>query len=782
MSKRSNRSSPAKKSWLRRVFSFKRMALLFAIFLIAMMLVLLFLDVRVRSEFEGKRWELPAKVFARPLELYQGAPISLGDLRIELQALGYQFVETVSVPGQAAFNANSATLATRGFIFPDDREPPRDITLRFNGSSVTKLEALDGNSLTLLRLEPALIGGIYPLNNEDRDLVQLAETPQALIEALIAIEDRDYYQHFGISPRGIARAMWANIRAGAFVQGGSTLTQQLIKNFYLTSDRTLLRKLLEIPMAILLESHYSKQEILEAYLNEVYLGQSGNRAIHGFQLGAAHYFAQPLQELQLHQLALMAGMIKGPSYYDPRRNPQRATQRRNLVLSVLHQQGSISEAAYQRATEAPLDVVKAGTSMKEAFPAYLDLVKRQLRRDYRDEDLGSEGLRVLTSLDPISQFKAEKALSETLQQLKSRYGEVINTVQGSMVVTDPQTGEVLAVIGDRNTRQQGFNRALDAQRPIGSLVKPAVYLTALEQGYTLMTPLDDSPYSLSLPNQPAWQPQNFERQSHGKVVLQQALSKSYNIATARLGMDLGLDKVIDTMHRLGVDRQIDPYPSLLLGAQSLSTLEVATMYQTIAANGFQIAPRTIRTVTDSKGQALSSYPFDLTQSIDAKAMYLLQTNLIDVTRTGTARSLTQRLPKDFVAAGKTGTSNDQRDSWFAGFTGNRLAVVWLGADSNTALPFTGSSGALQVWSNYIQSEPLQAYQANPPEGVESFWVDPLTFERADENCAAAVETPFIVGTEPTNWADCATSPLNDSTDESANPIERSVDWIRGLFR
>lgn len=781
MSKRPRKKS---KSWLRRLFSFKRISIVIAILLVALLLVLLFLDIRVRSEFEGKRWELPAKVFARPLELYAGAPVSLNDLEIELQALGYQFTNTVSVPGQAAFSANSATLATRGFRFPDESEPARELTLRFNGNQLSAIESLQGESVTLLRLEPALIGGIYPLSNEDRDLIQLEDAPQALIDALIAIEDRDYYQHFGISPKGIARAAWANLRAGRFVQGGSTLTQQLIKNFYLTADRTLLRKLLEIPMAILLESHYSKEEILEAYLNEIYLGQSGNRAIHGFQLGAAHYFAQPIQELELHQLALMAGMIKGPSFYDPRRNPDRATQRRNLVLSVLHQQGSISDAQYQQASTAPLDVVKAGTSMKEAYPAYLDLVKRQLRRDYRDDDLSSEGLLVFTSLDPISQFKAEKALLDTLNKLQSIHGEAAANVQGSMVVTDPQTGEVLAVIGDRNTRNQGFNRALDAMRPIGSLVKPAIYLKAFEEGYTLISDLDDSPYSLSLPNQPAWEPQNFDRQSHGNVSLQQALTQSYNIATARLGMTLGLDPVIETLQRLGVERRLDPYPSLLLGAQSLSALEVATLYQTIAANGFQIPPRTIRTVSDSEGNALSSYPFDLKQSIDAKAIYLLQTAMIETTQTGTARSLSQQLPNTMVAAGKTGTSNDQRDSWFAGFTGNRLAVVWLGLDDNTSLPFTGAGGALRVWSNYINAEPLQPFQPTRPDGVAHFWVDPLLATRADDSCIGAVELPFIIGTEPDIWANCAEQPgsISQPISEPANPIERSVDWIRGLFR
>ena len=607
-------------------------------------------------------------------------------------------------------------------------------------------------------------------------MIQLEDAPQNLIDALIAIEDRDFYDHHGISPKGIARAMVANIKAGGFVQGGSTLTQQLIKNFYLTSDRSLVRKLLEMPMAILLESHYSKDEILEAYLNEVYLGQDGARAIHGFGLGANYFFAQPIQELKLHQVALMAGMVKGPSYYDPRRHPERAKARRNLVLKVLFEQGEITQQQYQQASTAALDIVEKGTLLKEAYPAYLDLVKRQLRRHYRDEDLNSEGLRVFTSLDPITQSQAETALKSTIDNLEKGYGKKVEKLQGSMVVTDPQTGEVLAVIGDRNTRYKGFNRALDALRPIGSLVKPAVYLAALEQGYTLSTTIDDSPYSLTQANGQTWQPQNFDKQSHADVELIEALAHSYNISTARLGMEVGLDKVIDTLVRLGVKRRFDAYPSLLLGAQGLSPLEVATMYQTIAANGFQMPPRSIRTVTDSEGNALSSYPFQLKQTVDSDDIFLLQTAMQEVTHSGTARSIYQTLPATINVAGKTGTSDDQRDSWFAGFSANRLAVVWLGQDDNSPLPFTGSGGALKVWKQFMSTQSLQSFHAATPENIEWHWVDKNNGKLSAEYCENARQLPFVQGTEPELTADCFAKP-----GEGRDPVSRSIDWIKDWF-
>jgi penicillin-binding protein 1B len=736
---------------------------------------LLYLDSHIREQFEGKRWAVPAKVYARPLELYAGSPITLAELKVELRGLGYQFVPKVTFPGQAAFSKTKAIVHTRGFEFTDGLESSQRLILDFSTGHLANITTYQGQPVSLLRLEPVLIGGIYPLNNEDRDLIQLSEAPDALIQALVAIEDRGFYEHHGISIRGISRAMLANIKAGRFIQGGSTLTQQLIKNFYLNSDRTLSRKLLEIPMALLLELHYSKDEILEAYLNEVYVGQEGARAIHGFGLAAQYYFAQPLQELKPHQLALLAGLVKGPSYYEPRRHPKRAENRRNLVLKVLYEQGVIEKAEYDQSRLSPLGVVKQASLLKGAYPAYLDLVKRQLRQDYPDEALSSEGLRVFTNLNPIAQNKAEAALTKTISSLEKRHGERLTDLQGSMIVTDPQTGEVIAVIGGRETRYQGFNRALDTLRPIGSLVKPAVYLTAVEQGYHLASPLDDSPFELTMPNGQIWQPENFDHQSHDPVQLHQAMAKSYNLATARLGMELGLENVIDTLRRLGVKRELNAYPSLLLGAQGLSPLEVAKMYQTMASNGFQMPLRAIRQVTDSLGQELSRYPFELEQTIDTNTIHLLQYMLQEVTRTGTARSIYSRLPADINVAGKTGTSDLQRDSWFAGFAGNRLAVVWLGLDNNEPVPFTGSSGALRAWTDYMANETLDPFIAPAPEKIEYLWIDQQTGKLADARCPEAQQLPFIIGNSPTEQADCGYGLTDD-------PLPIIENWMKRWFQ
>ncbi|PHS26799.1 MAG: penicillin-binding protein 1B [Methylophaga sp.] len=773
--KRSRRNKKTVKPSL-TIKLFKFLLKLMLVAVILMGLGLIYLDNQVRQKFEGKRWALPAKVYARPLELYVGRPLSIAELKIELRGLGYQFVKKVTQLGQAEFSSTKAIISSRGFKFADGVEHAQKLILEFSGEMLSGLSDHRGTSLTLIRLEPVLIGGIYPLNNEDRDLIQLQDAPQGLADALIAIEDRSFYQHHGVSPRGIARAMWVNIKVGRFVQGGSTLTQQLIKNFYLTSDRTLARKLLEIPMALLLELHYSKDEILEAYLNEVFLGQEGARAIHGFGLASQYYFAQPIQELKLHQVALLAGMVKGPTSHNPRRYAEKAKARRDLVLKALYDTGKIDEKQYQSAVAKPLGIVKQASLLKGAYPAYLDLVKRQLRQSYDDEDLRSEGLRVFTSLDPIAQNKAEIALLKTIKNLEGKHGEKVKDLQGSMVVTEPQTGEVLAIIGGRKTRYQGFNRALDAVRPIGSLVKPAVYLTALEQGYTLVSELDDSPYSLAIKGSPDWQPQNFNHKSHGIVPLHTALAHSYNLSTARLGMEVGLDKVINTLQRLGVKRPIDSYPSLLLGAQGLSPFEVATMYQTIAANGFQMPLRTIRLVTDSVGEELSRYPFKLKQTISSNSIHLLQYSLQEVTRVGTARSIYWQLPEHINVAGKTGTSDDQRDSWFAGFTGNRLAVVWLGRDDNAPLPFTGSGGALRVWTSYMTTETLDSFTSVAPEGIEYLWIDQESGELSAETCLNAQQLPFLLGTGPTLSVDCI------GQNKEVSPSPPFGGWMNNWFR
>ncbi|WP_313305616.1 penicillin-binding protein 1B, partial [Stutzerimonas balearica] len=568
-----------------------------------------YLDAIVQEKFSGKRWTIPAKVYARPLELFVGQKLAKDDFLAELDALGYRREKAVAGPGGVSVAGNNVEMQTRGFQFYEGAEDSRRIRVRFSGDFVAGLNSADGSSLAVARLEPVLIGGLYPAHNEDRILIKLDQVPPYLVQTLVAVEDREFFEHFGVSPKSIARAVWVNLTAGAVRQGGSTLTQQLVKNFYLTNERSLTRKATEAMMAVLLELHYDKQEILEAYLNEVFLGQDGRRAIHGFGLASQYFFGQPLAELKLHQIALLVGMVKGPTYYNPRRHPERALERRNLVLDLLAEQQVVDPAEVAAAKQKPLGITQRGSMADSSYPAFLDLVKRQLREDYREEDLTEEGLRVFTSFDPILQLKAEQAMSDTLKRL----GKGAEAVEGAMLVTNPETGEIQAMLGSRQPGYAGFNRALDAVRPIGSLIKPVIYLTALERPsqYTLTSLLEDEPFSVKGADGQVWRPQNYDRKAHGTVYLYQALANSYNLSTTRLGLDLGVPNVLKTLQRLGVSVDWPAYPSMLLGAGALRPIEVADVYQTLANGGFNTPLRGIRSVLTAEGEPLKRYPFQI---------------------------------------------------------------------------------------------------------------------------------------------------------------------------
>ena len=762
-SPRAKRKPARGRSWLGWLF---KLALVGGVLLAGLMV---YFDAVVQEKFSGKRWTVPAKVYARPLELFAGLKLDKQDFLTELDALGYRRAAAVSGPGIVSVAGNSIELGTRGFQFYEGAEPAQRVRVRFSGNYVAGLSSASGAKLAVARLEPLLMGGLYPAHNEDRVLIQLDQAPPYLLETLVAVEDRDFFKHFGVSPKSIARAIWINTSAGQVRQGGSTLTQQLVKNFYLSSERSLTRKATEALMALLLELHYSKQEILEAYLNEVFLGQDGQRAVHGFGLASQHYFSQPLSELKVDQVALLVGMVKGPSYYNPRRHPERALARRDLVIDLLAEQAVITAAEATAAKKKPLGITQRGSMANTSYPAFMDLIKRQLREDYQEEDLTEEGLRIFTSFDPIRQMEAESALAETLKRLGTRKG--VDAVEAALVVTNPQTGEIQALIGGRQPRFAGFNRAVDAVRPIGSLIKPAVYLTALERPsqYTLTSWLSDQPFSIKGQDGQVWSPQNYDRQAHGNIYLYQGLANSYNLSTAKLGLELGVPKVLKTLGRLGVEQDWPAYPSMLLGAGSLSPMQVASMYQTIANGGFNTPLRAIRSVLTADGEPLKRYPFQIQQRFDPGAIYLLQHAMQKVMHEGTGRSVYSQLPASLNLAGKTGTSDDSRDSWFAGFSQDLLAVVWMGRDDNGKTPLTGASGALQVWTSFMRKAEPVSLDMPLPDNVTQAWIDGATGMGSDPSCPNAVQIPYIRGSQPASGAPCGL----------AAPVDEIMDWVRG---
>lgn len=757
-------------SGLRRLFGWAFKLSLVGLVVLAGFAV--YLDAIVQEKFSGKRWTVPAKVYARPLELFVGLKLAKDDFLKELDALGYRRESASNGPGSASVAGSTVELNTRGFQFYEGAEPARLIKVRFSGDYVAGLSQGSGANLAVARLEPLLIGGLYPAHHEDRILIKLDQAPPYLVDTLVAVEDREFFNHWGVSLKSIARAIWVNATAGQLRQGGSTLTQQLVKNFYLTNERSITRKATEAMMAVLLEMHYDKREILEAYLNEVFLGQDGQRAVHGFGLASQYFFSQPLSELKLHQVALLVGMVKGPSQFNPRRNPERALERRNLVLDLLAEQGVVTAEEAAAAKAKPLGVTPRGSMADSSYPAFLDLVKRQLREDYRDEDLTEEGLRIFTSFDPILQSKAETALEETLKRLAGRKG--VDEVESAMVVSNPETGEIQALIGSRQPRFAGFNRAIDAVRPVGSLIKPAVYLTALERPsqYTLTSWVQDEPFSVKGQDGQVWTPQNYDRQAHGTIFLYQGLANSYNLSTAKLGLDIGVPNVLKTLERLGVSREWPAYPSMLLGAGALSPMEVATMYQTLASGGFNTPLRGIRSVLTAEGEPLKRYPFQIQQRFDPGAIYLVQNAMQRVMREGTGRSVYSQLPASLTLAGKTGTTNDSRDSWFAGFSQDLLAVVWLGRDDNGKTPLTGATGALQVWTSFMRKADPLPLDMPMPENVVQAWIDPRTGQGSDASCPGAVQMPYIRGSEPAPGQACG----------AGAPVDSVMDWVRGWMQ
>jgi len=735
------------------------------------------LDRLVTQQFAGRLWSVPARVYAAPLELYAGAPVSAGDLEEELRRLHYRPGDPAAGAGFYRRKGNAFELHARRARFSDEEREGMLVSISADDSTITALKQPNGAELAVFRLDPPVIGSVFPIHGEDRLVLMPAEVPSLLRAGIKLIEDRRFDEHHGVDPRGIMRALWANLRARRVVQGGSTLTQQLVKNYFLTDEQSVGRKLTEAVMALRLEAHVSKDDILVAYLNEVYLGQDGSRAIHGFGLGSEYYFGKPLAELDVGELAMLIGLVKGPSYYDPRKHPERMLARRNLVLQQLGDAHLIDAAAAARAAAMPLGLRAPGGSY---VPAYLDLVRRNLKRDYREADLAAAGLAVYTSLDPRAQGAAERALLKNLQRLDAASKVKNDHLEGAVIVTEPNSGDVIAVVGGREVGADGFNRALDARRPIGSLVKPAVYLTALESGrYTAASVIEDAPIELKLPDGSVWAPENFEHQVYGPVPLARALAESMNLATVKLGLELTLPKVADTLQKLGLERAPALNPSMLLGTVEMTPLEVVQVYTSLANGGFRARLRTVRAVLDDQGKPLKSFKVQVEEAAPPAAVYQLDQMLTLVITHGTAREAAGRLPHT-VAAGKTGTSSDTKDSWFAGFTGSYLAVAWVGYDDNRATGLTGAAGALPVWVDTLASLKSSSFQPVAPETVEDVWIDFNNGLQTTPACSSdAVVVSVPRGTVLPIKPDCKLSP-SDKTPPSGTLADKIRAWFKSL--
>ncbi|HKR35648.1 MAG TPA: transglycosylase domain-containing protein, partial [Steroidobacteraceae bacterium] len=597
---------------------------------IALLVWIIYLDRIITAQFEGRRWTLPAQVYAEPLELYAGEALGADTLEQELKRLGYRRVDAAEQPGSYSRRGSRIDLVNRRFQFWDALQEPQLLTVIARGNSIESMRNGRSEDVPIFRLDPLLIGSIFPIHGEDRVVVTPDQVSPLLPAALKVVEDRKFDSHNGVDFGAIARAAWVNLRAGQIEQGGSTLTQQLVKSYFLDNRRTLGRKLEEAMMAWLLEVHFEKQDLMNAYINEIYLGQDGNRAVHGFGLASQFYFGKPLAELQLHEVALLVAIVRGPSYYDPRRHTERARARRDLVLKLMAQYKVVDERAALEAAKRPLGIVSSSTQAGGYYPAFLDLVRRTLRRDYREEDLTEAGLKIFSTLSPLTQSHAEKALSTELDRLdKTRKQKTDRKLEGVVVVTAPQNGEVIAMVGGRQANFDGFNRALDAHRSIGSLVKPVIYLAAIESGrFNAASIVEDAPVEVKLPNGQVWAPQNISEQFYGPVPLVRALAQSLNLATVHLGLDVGLPKVTNEFVALGLERAPPQLPSVLLGALDVSPLEVAQLYNAFANGGFSTPLRAVRAVVDAEGKPLKSFALEVTPVADSQAVYQVNRMLV----------------------------------------------------------------------------------------------------------------------------------------------------------
>ncbi len=727
---------------------------------------MVYLNHQVTTEFEGRKWDLPSRVYARALELYPGEKLSRRNLEQELQSAGYRVSAKADKPGLFHSAKGQVEIYRRPFRFPEGMEQAFRLRVRIRDGLVTDLTDLTNEaSLDLVRLDPAEIASIYPLHKEDRTLVRIDQVPPLLVTGLQAVEDRNFKQHPGIDLKGISRALLANLKAGRAVQGGSTLTQQLVKNYFLSDERTLVRKFNEAIMALLLEWHYSKGDILEAYMNEIYLGQQGALAVHGFGRASTFYFGQPLERLESHQIALLVGIVRGASMYNPRRNPQRALERRNRVLAMFAETGLMSEADAKKAAARELDVTETPQAIGTRYHAFIELVRDQLSQVYREEDLKTEGLQIFTTLSPLDQERAQRAVSVGLDQLHE--AGLSSELQGAFVLADSSSGEIRALVGDRNAGRLGFNRALNARRQVGSIIKPLVYLLALEHpsDYNLLTKIDDEAVTLRQADGSDWTPANYDSVSHGKVSLLEALVRSYNQATVRLGLDIGVNHLLQKLQQLGVSASVDAVPSVFLGAAELTPLEVTQIYQSIAAGGYSVPLRAVIAVQTDNGGELVRYPLRLMPQAHREAIGVLNYALTQVVEKGTARALPGLLGESIVIAGKTGTTNDRRDSWFVGYTRDLVGVAWVGLDNNRPAGVTGSNAAMRVWARVFRELPLEAVDLRMPDGAFWMWVDGETGLLTHENCPNAIQIPFVNGSEPKASSSCLAE-LDEKDDES----------------
>lgn len=696
-------------------------------------------------------------IYAAGQVLAPGVSPEGADLAGTLRRLGYR--ETPGPPGgpgefQRGSDAWDVYLRARDD--PRGARPALRVRLGLDGGRIGAVATTEGAPLEEVELEPELLTGHGDAVNQLRHPLPLTAMPRHLVQAVLAAEDHRFYEHPGIDVRAVARALWVNVRRGELSQGGSTLTQQLVKNLVLTPRRTWGRKLREAALALALERRYSKDQILAAYLNGVYLGQQGGYAVYGMGAAARSFFGKDVDRLTLGEAATLAGIIRAPNTYSPLQHPERARERRNLVLRRMQALGMADDRRVTQALQERL-VARRGSPPRALGPYFADWVRVQVEQ-VQPEGAPS-GLRIYTTLHPGLQRAAEAALARGLDRLEGshrglRRKDPAARLQGAIVALDPRTGEVLALAGGRDYAQSQFNRVVQARRQPGSAFKPFVYLAALRPGprgepphFTPASLLEDRPLTVGS-GRTAWSPRNYEGRYEGTVTVRRALEQSLNAATVWMADAVGYDAVVRTAREVGVTSPLQPVPALVLGSFEVTPLELAVAYATLANGGDRVRPTGLRAVVDREG-GVSEPPGARVPAVRADEAYVLTHLLEGVMERGTGAPA-RLYGVEGPVAGKTGTTNEGRDAWFVGYTPRLVALVWVGFDERDALHLSGAQAALPIWADFVRAAtgmvPSTAFQ--PPASVSFRVVDATNGQLATAWCRVVVREAFLASTEP----------------------------------
>jgi len=678
------------------------------------------------------------QIFAAPHDISAGNPESAEILVQRLNRLGYKAEAVFSGElGRYCWNAPLLKIHLRGFKTPFERQDETTIAVKIGPDGIEDVRDQNRERLADAYLEPELVSELSGPKKVRREAATFEEIPPALIEGVIALEDIRFYSHWGIDPRGVARAIYNNFFTRGALQGGSTITQQLAKNLFLTPERSVKRKILEAILAVYLDLRKSKREILTLYLNQVYFGQDGPVSVAGVKAAAKYYFGKELAQLDFAECATLAGMIRSPYRYNPVSHRENCRLRRDYVLRRLKDNGTLTFVEFLDAVSEPLDVRPAPAQNHGQSDYFIAEVIRRLVPAYGEDALFRYGLKIYTTMDPLFQQIGVEALKN-------------GSHQAAFVCLDPRSGEVLALVGGRDFKASQFNRATQGRRQPGSAFKPFVYGAALEFGFTPASFLSDEKRTFGTDESQLWAPQNYNRVYLGTVTVREAMAFSINAATVDLAKKIGPEKIILFARRMGIASPLKPDLALALGAYEVTPLELTGAYEPFANGGFRIEPRFVEGVLDSRGEALEIEGPEKKSVLDPALSYLLTSLLRSVVEEGTASNL-KSLGWTGPAAGKTGTTNEGRDAWFIGFTPQYLAGVWVGDDEGQPAAVFGAKNAVPIWAHFmkgIYSGVSKLPDFERSKEILAVEIDPVSGKLARFGCPQRKKEMFIAGTEP----------------------------------